>query len=531
MRQLVVFLAVVLLGLASYSELSSAVQRGGVAPGRYEIQVATSGKALDLRGEDKRTVQQWSRSGGVNQLWDIERANDNYYYIRSAETGAYLAVDGAGNGARVSAADRGNRASHVWRIEDEGNGQVRITHRSGLSLDVPNGVADDGTPMQVWSPARQPNQVFRLVPAGNTTADAGRRPYASNPNAAQTAVAGAGFSGPGQYEIESAVTGKVLDLRREDFRTVQQWERGGVKNQRWNIEDAGSGYYYIRSAETGTYLGIEGTGNGARVVATQRGNRNSNIWRIEDMGNGLATIVHRSGLVLDLHNGVADNGQAMQVWGSSRQPNQQFKLIRVGNIELDTSAGANPNTNDPNYRDRPVRGERIVYDTGYQAGVDDNRAGLGRNYRRHRERYDRTTEIDFQTGYNAGYDSVRSAGTTATRPAYEEGFQAGASDSRAALNRNYRRHRERYDRNTEADFLAGYNAGYDSTRNDSIGSDDLSRMTATERRYYDDGYRSGQDDARGGYSSNYRRFSSRYNRQYEPFFQRGYEAGYNSIRR
>ena len=36
-----------------------------------------------------------------------------------------------------------------------------------------------------------------------------------------------GFVGPGRYEIEIAATGKVLDLRREDMRTVQQWELKG----------------------------------------------------------------------------------------------------------------------------------------------------------------------------------------------------------------------------------------------------------------------------------------------------------------
>src|SRR5262249_20347010 len=71
---------------------------------------------------------------------------------------------------------------------------------------------------------------------------------------------------PGRYEIEVALTGKVLDLRREDMRTVQQFYRGNVRNQQWDIESAGGGYYYIRSVENGAYLTAEGTFNGSRVI-------------------------------------------------------------------------------------------------------------------------------------------------------------------------------------------------------------------------------------------------------------------------
>lgn len=514
MRQLIVLLAVVLLALATYSEMASAGQRGRVAPGRYEIEMAATGKALDLNSGDRRTVQQWSKSGGRNQQWDIERADGDYYYIRSAETGGYLAIDGAGNGAKVVASDRGNRASHIWRIQDVGNGQMTIIHRSGLSLDLHNGVAEDGQAMQVWSATRQPNQLFRLVPASTAVA--------TSPGFPQTGVTGPGFSGPGQYEIESAVTGKVLDLRREDYRTVQQYDRGGVRNQRWNIESAGGDYYTIRSAENGTYVGVEGAGNGARVVATQGGNRNNQVWRIRDTGNGLVTLVHRSGQVLDLHKDATNNGQPLQVWSSSGQTNQMFKMVRVGDVQASADTG-------PVAPERPGLGN--AYNKGYQAGINDKQAALNRNYRRHRDQYNANSEADFQTGYIAGYDGRRNDNTNNTRAAYDEGFQAGASDNRAALNRNYRRHRERYDRDSEADFQSGYNAGYDGARNDAPVNDDLSRMTANERRSYDDGYRYGQEDARGGYNSNHRRYNNRYNRQQEPFFQRGYEAGYLSIRR
>ncbi|MCY7390673.1 MAG: RICIN domain-containing protein, partial [Leptolyngbyaceae cyanobacterium CAN_BIN12] len=43
---------------------------------------------------------------------------------------------------------------------------------------------------------------------------------------------------PGRYEIEVTLTGKVLDLKKEDMRSVQQYFRGKVNNQQWDIQNA-----------------------------------------------------------------------------------------------------------------------------------------------------------------------------------------------------------------------------------------------------------------------------------------------------
>jgi hypothetical protein len=266
-----------------------------------------------------------------------------------------------------------------------------------------------------------------------------------------------GFIAPGRYEIEIAATGKVLDLRREDMRTVQQWERGGVRNQQWEIEHAGGNYYYIRSAENGASLAIQGAGVGARVIAAGRGNRESNMWRFEELGNGEVMIIHRSGLALDIPNGAWDNSVPMQVWSVARNNNQRFRLVPVGDVARSPYD--------------PVSG-RPEYNEGYRAGINDRRASLSSNYRRHRGSYNRQSELEFRQGY-----------------------------------------------------AAGYNTGYDPGWND----DSLNRMNATERRYYNDGYRLGRNDARTGYNSNYRRYSNRYDRRLEPFFRRGYEAGYYSV--
>ena len=340
---------------------------------------------------------------------------------------------------------------------------------------------------------------------------------------------------PGRYEIEIGLTGKVLDLRQEDMRSVQQYSRGNVQNQQWDIETAGSGYYYIRSAQNGAYLGIEGTPReGARVAATP--NNRQDMWRFLELGNGNVMIVHRSGMVLDLTNGSTQDATMMQVWSQAANANQQFRLRPVN------LAGA---SNDQ----RPTG--RTEYNEGYQAGVNDRTANLGQNYRRHRTQYNRLSEREFEQGYNAGYTSGRydnnnprrdndrynddlNRMSQSERRIYEQAYQFGQRDARSNNAANYRRYSTRYNRWQETLFQRGYEAGYNSANRGDYNYDqfDLSRLTTIERRAYDEGYRLGQQDARYGNSLNYRRYINRINdNRLERFFQRGYEVGYNTTRR
>jgi ribosome modulation factor len=343
---------------------------------------------------------------------------------------------------------------------------------------------------------------------------------------------------PGRYEIQIALTGKVLDLRQEDMRSVQQYYRGNVVNQQWDIESAGGNYYYIQSAQNGAYLGIEGTPReGARVVVTPG---RQDMWRFVDMGNGNVMLIHRSGMVLDLTDGSNRDGTPMQVWSNAQNTHQQFKLLPI-------------NLAAANYNQR--RTTAFDYNEAYRAGVNDREANLNQNYRRHRSMYDVYTERDFEQAYNAGYNSERQYDNTgrrryddtynddlsgmsqSERRVYDSAYQLGQRDARNGYSANYRRYSARYNSWQEDVFQRGYQAGYNSVNSsgdDRYNNDqfDVNSLTTYERRAYDEGYRLGQQDARYGYSLNYRRYANRItDDRLERFFQRGYEVGYNNTRR
>lgn len=267
------------------------------------------------------------------------------------------------------------------------------------------------------------------------------------------------YVGPGRYEIENKASGKVLEVNLRDGRTVQQWRRAHRRNQQWDIEDAGNGYVYVKSAENGMILEVEG-GNardGAHVVVSHRTGSDSQLWKIE--GEDLVRFTSRLGKALDLPHGSRDEGLAYQIWRAASQDNQRFRLVWI----------SKPVPEGPNAPgvDRKLTDEKSSYDLGYSLGVEDFKAHLRRTYARHKGKYAQQWEEAFIEGYYDGYDTGR-PDTSTMRPAekdyYDDGFRRGKQDYQEGRRPNYMRHAGSFDPRSEPFFRRGYEDGYYSAR-------------------------------------------------------------------
>lgn len=325
-------LANVILMLAASLAVAAVIPGSGFAqqsftgPGRYRIEIVATGKALDLRMEDKRTVQQWAVGGARNQQWDFVDAGNGFYFITSAENGRVLDVDGgrARDGVAVVTATRGSSDNQKWKLADNGRGEFTIISKAGKSLETPAGKRDDGVKLQVSEPHGLENQRFRLVRVGDVEAKVRPR-EGSAPVTPGTPSVTHAFSGKGRYQIQNVSSGHLLDLRREDNSTLQQWSGSGALNQQWDFEDAGNGFFYIRSVESGRVLEVSGSRDGSAVIATgQQTGRDNQKFRVVDVGSGQSIIVARNGKALDLPNSARQEGQSMQIWGEHRRDNQRF---------------------------------------------------------------------------------------------------------------------------------------------------------------------------------------------------------------
>ncbi|MBL8186730.1 MAG: RICIN domain-containing protein [Acidobacteria bacterium] len=315
---------VVTIAVVAIATVSALAQQSFTGQGRYRVEIVATGKALDLRVEDKRTVQQWAVGNARNQQWDLVDAGDGFYFITSVENGRVLDVEGsrARNGSLVITATRGNSDNQKWKLADNGRGEFTIISKAGMSLESPAGKRNDGVALQIGEPHGLENQRFRLIRLGDVEAKI--RPREDAPTTPGTAVIQA-FKGKGRYQIQSVVSNHFLDLRRDDNTTLQQWSGSGGLNQQWDFEDAGNGYFYIRSVESGRVLEVAGARDGSAVIAKgQQIGRDSQKFRIVDAGNGQSLIVARNGKVLDLPNSARNEGQSLQLWGEHRRDNQRF---------------------------------------------------------------------------------------------------------------------------------------------------------------------------------------------------------------
>jgi hypothetical protein len=162
------------------------------------------------------------------------------------------------------------------------------------------------------------------------TALLGSYVYAVTVTSRSEDVSNTGFLGKGRYRIQSVASGHFLELGRADKQTLQQWPGNSALNQQWDIEDAGGGCFYIRSAETGKVLEAAHTRDGASVLARkQPSGRDNQKWRVVNLGDGESLITARSGKVLDVADNSPHEGARLQIWGEHRGANQRFRFDRI----------------------------------------------------------------------------------------------------------------------------------------------------------------------------------------------------------
>ncbi len=142
-----------------------------------------------------------------------------------------------------------------------------------------------------------------------------------------------GFTGPGRYEISNLKTGKLLDLDRSDKTTVIQFSPRGTENQRWDIEPAEGGFWYIRNAMNGKALQPIRDGSGRELIGARFDGSSDQQWRIQAGKDGNALIVARNGRTIDIPDGTSRDGVHVQIYEINGDSNQRFVFRRTGGFD------------------------------------------------------------------------------------------------------------------------------------------------------------------------------------------------------
>lgn len=125
---------------------------------------------------------------------------------------------------------------------------------------------------------------------------------------------------PGKtYYLTSKVSGKVLDVAGgsiADMGNIQQWEKAGVDQQKWMLEDAGDGYYFLVSKKSGKVAAVDINSAKNKNNVIQYGKiaaAEDQKWKLEDAGNGYFYLVNKlSKKFLDVAGGKPENGVNVQ---------------------------------------------------------------------------------------------------------------------------------------------------------------------------------------------------------------------------
>ncbi len=144
-----------------------------------------------------------------------------------------------------------------------------------------------------------------------------------------------GLSFGSVYKIVNVNSHKAIEVKnynRENNAEICQWDFHGGDNQLWKMEDAGNGFFYIKSVLTGKNLEVYGfsTENGGRLTQWDNTSAKNQQWEMQRSTDGSYFIKNRnSGKIVSINGASLDNAGIVDQWDNVNVPNQKFMIERV----------------------------------------------------------------------------------------------------------------------------------------------------------------------------------------------------------
>jgi hypothetical protein len=164
----------------------------------------------------------------------------------------------------------------------------------------------------------------------------GIEPGSGNPS--QPSTAKTPLPTPGKYYYLTAkVSGKVLDVEGKSTSNganIYQYTKVGQDSQMWKLEDAGNGYYYLVVKHSGKvaaadYKGVTGK-NLNNVVQYDKVGAEEQKWKLEDAGDGYFNLVNKAtGTFLDVQDAGLKDGNNVQHYERNGTDAQKWKFEAV----------------------------------------------------------------------------------------------------------------------------------------------------------------------------------------------------------
>ncbi|GAA3233071.1 RICIN domain-containing protein [Dactylosporangium siamense] len=134
------------------------------------------------------------------------------------------------------------------------------------------------------------------------------------------------------YQLLNRKSGKALEVYpagTTDGTTIDQRTYTGAANQRWYLQDAGSGYYKVINAGSGKALDVDqaSTADGAPLIQWTYSSSANQQWTIADAGSGYYRLTARhSGKSADVNAASTADGAKVIQWPYGGGTNQQWTI-------------------------------------------------------------------------------------------------------------------------------------------------------------------------------------------------------------
>lgn len=119
----------------------------------------------------------------------------------------------------------------------------------------------------------------------------------------------------------------------DDWVRVQLYQSNATAAQRFSLQSAGEGYYFIKNINSGKALDVASasTADGTAVQQHTENGTDAQKWRFSPIGDGSYYIVSklRTDLVLEVQGGSVANGSALQVRTADESAAQKFNIQGV----------------------------------------------------------------------------------------------------------------------------------------------------------------------------------------------------------
>ena len=284
-----------------------------IEDGVYSFEsIASPGKVISVEEGNIQDNANLCLAGNdelLSQQYYVRYEGKGYYSITAEHSNkAWQAKsDSYAEGINLQQNSISNIRSQQYKFVDDGSGNYYIKAKTGTAVTL----TDKNISMGLIVPSEQ--QKWKLSSVDIESVKDGTYMVSNNNNK--------------KYSLTSISSNPVL------------YEQSELIEQKYNITNAGNGYYKIENTVTGKVLDVK---NGSRQAETKIqeypwNGTDAQLWRIIDLADGQYLIKSKLGYFIDVKNGLTNSGSEILTNDRNSNASQKWLLSKSKTVFFDQS--------------------------------------------------------------------------------------------------------------------------------------------------------------------------------------------------